>query len=93
MFLQDLIKHTPPDHDDYMKLNIALSKLENVAYQLNEKKRASEEKLAAEVILTKLWGSKHVTESVLLRQDDVVEMVRCYSYVNVKLLLFLLSFY
>ncbi|KAF6032695.1 hypothetical protein EB796_009036 [Bugula neritina] len=73
--IKDLIKHTPPDHDDYMKLNIALSKLENVAYQLNEKKRASEEKLAAEVILTKLWGSKHVTESVLLRQDDVVEMV------------------
>lgn len=70
---QDLIKHTSPEHQDYLQLHMALSKLENVAYQLNEKKRSSEEKLAASVILSKLRIKNPA--SVLLRQDDVSEVV------------------
>ena len=77
LYWQDLLKHTPTDHDDNLPLYLALSKLENVAYQLNEKKRTSEERLAAHLLLNKLSKNtelKHC-KSVLYRQDDVMEMV------------------
>lgn len=69
-----MIKSTPPAHDDYNELRRALTVLENLAFQLNEKKRSSEEKLAAKVMLSKL-GIKNSGTSTLIRQDDVTEQV------------------
>lgn len=71
-----MIHNTHTDHTDYLNLNIALSKLETVAHQLNERKRSSEKRLAASVILSKLLprNTDH-SDSILLRQDDVTEIV------------------
>ena len=76
---------------------MALSKLENVAHQLNEKKKNCETRHAAKIILTKLKIKN--PNSILLRQDDVSEVVSFYplmlTRVNtaiVFLKIFLLSF-
>ena len=62
-----MIKHTSTEHADYLPLHMALSKLENVAHQLNEKKKNCETRHAAKIILTKLKIKN--PNSILLRQD------------------------
>eukprot|EP00727_Mastigamoeba_balamuthi_P012485 m51a1_g786 putative domain containing protein (416) ;mRNA; r:625356-627153 len=42
MLLQDLVKHTPASHADYDKLCSALSKVQEIAVSINEKKRDAE---------------------------------------------------
>ena len=71
-----MIKHTSTEHADYLPLHMALSKLENVAHQLNEKKKNCETRHAAKIILTKLKIKN--PNSILLRQDDVSEVVSFY---------------
>ncbi|XP_067946272.1 rho guanine nucleotide exchange factor 10-like isoform X2 [Watersipora subatra] len=74
--IKDLLKNTPTDHDDHLKLYLALSRLENVAYQLNVKKRTSEERLAARLLLSRISKSNEMKnpDSILFRQDDVNEV-------------------
>merc|ERR1719346_61615 len=43
MLLQDLLKATPPGHDDRMALQLALTTLESLAEMLNERKREAEQ--------------------------------------------------
>lgn len=69
--IKDLIKYTSRDHPDYLDLLHALTTLESIAYELNERKRSSEEKLAAKVVLKKLDIKPAAEDSYLVRQDDV----------------------
>ena len=43
LLLQDLLKATPPGHEDRMALQLALTTLESLAEMLNERKRECEQ--------------------------------------------------
>ncbi|RUS71131.1 hypothetical protein EGW08_021110 [Elysia chlorotica] len=58
MVLQDLIKYTPRSHPDRGSLQLALTELETVAYQLNERKRRSEQKFQARQVTRSLARQK-----------------------------------
>ena len=69
-----MIKHTPPEHADYLCLQTALTKLENIANQVNELKRKHE----IDEVSKQLQDEnkiKHKESRTLIRQDDVVEVV------------------
>ncbi|RWS30523.1 rho guanine nucleotide exchange factor 10-like protein [Leptotrombidium deliense] len=73
LLLDDLLKHTPPDHCDRMSLQLALTQLEALADRLNERKRDSERHFAVKQLL-KDYLSNSTTSSAtryLLRMDDV----------------------
>jgi hypothetical protein len=78
MFLQDLIKFTPHNHDDRMALQLALTELENVAYRLNERKRQSEQKFQARHIVQQLIKQKvqHVIDLRNLDMDPTRRLIR-----------------
>ena len=73
MLLQDLLKATPPGHDDRMALQLALTTLESLAEMLNERKRECEQVLAFTEKLHTLGGKigKNDGTKMLLREDDV----------------------
>ncbi|XP_073955809.1 rho guanine nucleotide exchange factor 10 isoform X2 [Choristoneura fumiferana] len=54
MFLQDLLKHTPPGHADRVSLQRALTRLEALADALNERKREAERTQAFRAALRRL---------------------------------------
>ncbi|XP_063383963.1 rho guanine nucleotide exchange factor 10 isoform X2 [Cydia fagiglandana] len=54
MFLQDLLKHTPPGHADRVALQRALTRLEALADALNERKREAERTQAFRAALRRL---------------------------------------
>ncbi|XP_028171127.1 rho guanine nucleotide exchange factor 10 isoform X5 [Ostrinia furnacalis] len=54
MFLQDLLKHTPPGHADRVALQRALTRLEALAEALNERKRDAERTQAFRAALRRL---------------------------------------
>ncbi|XP_037970854.2 rho guanine nucleotide exchange factor 10 isoform X3 [Plutella xylostella] len=54
MFLQDLLKHTPPGHADRVALQRALTRLEALADALNERKRDAERTQAFRAALRRL---------------------------------------
>lgn len=54
MFLQDLLKHTPPGHLDRVSLQRALTRLEALADALNERKRDAERTQAFRAALRRL---------------------------------------
>ncbi|CAB3221955.1 unnamed protein product [Arctia plantaginis] len=54
MFLQDLLKHTPPGHSDRVSLQRALTRLEALADALNERKRDAERTQAFRAALRRL---------------------------------------
>ncbi|KAG6443755.1 rho guanine nucleotide exchange factor 10 isoform X3 [Manduca sexta] len=54
MFLQDLLKHTPPGHSDRVALQRALTRLEALAEALNERKRDAERTQAFRAALRRL---------------------------------------
>ncbi|XP_050680854.1 rho guanine nucleotide exchange factor 10-like protein [Leptidea sinapis] len=54
MFLQDLLKHTPPGHLDRVALQRALTRLEAMADALNERKRDAERTQAFRAALRRL---------------------------------------
>nr|XP_032517033.1 rho guanine nucleotide exchange factor 10 isoform X5 [Danaus plexippus plexippus] len=54
MFLQDLLKHTPPGHSDRVALQRALTRLEAMAEALNERKRDAERIQAFRAALRRL---------------------------------------
>ncbi|XP_059048470.1 rho guanine nucleotide exchange factor 10 isoform X1 [Achroia grisella] len=54
MFLQDLLKHTPPGHVDRVALQRALTRLEALADALNERKRDAERTQAFRAALRRL---------------------------------------
>ncbi|XP_050558884.1 rho guanine nucleotide exchange factor 10-like protein isoform X1 [Spodoptera frugiperda] len=54
MFLQDLLKHTPPGHLDRVALQRALTRLEALADALNERKRDAERTQAFRAALRRL---------------------------------------
>lgn len=57
MFLQDLLKHTPPGHPDRVSLQRALTRLEALADALNERKRDAERTQAFRAALRRLTRS------------------------------------
>ncbi|KAL3862085.1 hypothetical protein ACJMK2_008080 [Sinanodonta woodiana] len=75
MIVKDLLKYTPRDHMDRERLQEALTELENVAHQLNERKRMSEQIFHGQRIMNKL-GLKAIGDAqvYLLRQDDVQQL-------------------
>merc|ERR1719219_2598431 len=73
LLLQDLLKETPPGHDDRMALQLALTTLESLAEMLNERKRECEQAAAFQAKLRSTGSKLGKTEQarVLLREDDV----------------------
>ncbi|XP_023325596.1 rho guanine nucleotide exchange factor 10 [Eurytemora carolleeae] len=73
LILQDLLKETPPGHNDRMALQLALTTLESLAEMLNERKRESEQIAAFRAKMRQLGGKLGKSENgrVLLREDDV----------------------
>jgi hypothetical protein len=72
LLLNDLLKHTPPDHCDRMSLQLALSQLETLADRLNERKRDSERHFAVKQVLKDyLCNSSNSSNRYLLRMDNV----------------------
>ena len=77
---QDILKHTPKNHHDRENLQEGLTGIENVAHQLNEGKRRSEQKFHGQEILSKL-STKIAADkkAYLIRQDDVKQLSEvCY---------------
>ena len=73
LLLQDLLKATPPGHEDRMALQLALTTLESLAEMLNERKRECEQVSAFTEKLYTLGGKIGKSEGtrMLLREDDV----------------------
>jgi len=73
LLLQDLLKETPPGHDDRMALQLALTTLESLAEMLNERKRECEQAAAFREKLRAVGGKIGKSEGtrMLLREDDV----------------------
>lgn len=72
LLLNDLLKHTPPDHPDRMSLQLALTQLEALADRLNERKRDAERHFAVKQLLKDyLSGSTATNNRYLLRMDEV----------------------
>merc|ERR1719430_728389 len=73
LLLQDLLKETPPGHDDRMALQLALTTLESLAEMLNERKRECEQAAAFREKLRTVGGKIGKSEEtrMLLREDDV----------------------
>ena len=74
LLLQDLLKATPPGHEDRMALQLALTTLESLAEMLNERKRECEQIAAFTDKLSTLGGKigrAEVNTRMLLREDDV----------------------
>jgi len=77
MLLQDLLKETPPGHNDRMPLQLALTTLESLAQMLNERKRESEQAAACRDKLRGVSGklvrgaSGTETGRCLLMENDV----------------------
>ncbi|RWS11802.1 rho guanine nucleotide exchange factor 10-like protein [Dinothrombium tinctorium] len=73
LLLDDLLKHTPPDHPDRMSLQLALTQLEALADRLNERKRDSERHFAVKQLLKDYLSNSTTSSSsrYLLRMDDV----------------------
>eukprot|EP01113_Clastostelium_recurvatum_P039518 TRINITY_DN6041_c0_g2_i6.p1 TRINITY_DN6041_c0_g2~~TRINITY_DN6041_c0_g2_i6.p1 ORF type:complete len:1168 (-),score=332.78 TRINITY_DN6041_c0_g2_i6:54-3242(-) len=74
LLLQELLKHTRPDHTEYDKLGEALTKVKDIALNLNEKKRDSENKSKLFEITAVLEGTyeplfsqgrRHVKDAIL----------------------------
>ena len=75
MYLQDLLKHTPRNHHDRENLQEGLTGIENVAHQLNEGKRRSEQKFHGQEIIHKLSPKLSPDKNAyLIRQDDVKQL-------------------
>ncbi|ELU12632.1 hypothetical protein CAPTEDRAFT_218934 [Capitella teleta] len=78
MLLQDLLKHTPREHDDRLALQMALTELESMTHRLNETKRESESRHDVMRIVRSLAGRSSALKSshqrCLIRQDDCVAM-------------------
>ena len=74
-FLQDILKHTPRNHHDREHMQEGLTGIENVAHQLNEGKRHSEQKFHGQEILAKLSARLQPDKKAfLIRQDDVKQI-------------------
>ena len=73
LLLQDLLKATPPGHEDRMALQLALTTLESLAEMLNERKRECEQIAAFTEKLHTIGGKigKNEGTRMLLREDDV----------------------
>ncbi|KAL4221100.1 guanine nucleotide exchange factor 10-like protein [Mactra antiquata] len=72
MIIKDLLKYTPRDHHDREQLQEAVTWIENVAHQLNERKRQSEQFYHGNQIMSKLPPRGHVEKNLfLIRQDDM----------------------
>ena len=73
--LQDILKHTPKNHHDRENLQEGLTGIENVAHQLNEGKRRSEQQFHGQEIISKL-STKIAADkkAYLIRQDDVKQL-------------------
>ncbi|XP_033763685.1 rho guanine nucleotide exchange factor 10-like [Pecten maximus] len=84
MFMQDLLKYTPPNHHDRCALQRALTELENVAHRLNESKRESEQYLEAKRLLKKLGKTFPERSQKLLRQDNFEQMTKAYGEIVMK---------
>ena len=84
-FLQDILKHTPRNHHDREHMQEGLTGIENVAHQLNEGKRHSEQKFHGQEILAKLSARLQPDKKAfLIRQDDVKQI----SEVKIKTFIF-----
>ncbi|XP_074654119.1 rho guanine nucleotide exchange factor 10-like isoform X2 [Tubulanus polymorphus] len=77
LILQDLLKNTDKEHADRLPLQLALTVLENLAHKLNDRKRESEQRHAANKLLKQLnvkFVQKLNSPNLhVIRQDDVVE--------------------
>lgn len=87
LFLQDLLKHTPHGHADRMALQLALTQLESLAEQLNERKREAEQYQAFREMLAHIGGGAFNARALslgsttdggrpryLVREDNVTQM-------------------
>ena len=69
------MKHTPRNHHDRENLQEGLTGIENVAHQLNEGKRRSEQKFHGQEIISKLSAKLPPDKKAyLIRQDDVKQL-------------------
>ncbi|XP_069119605.1 rho guanine nucleotide exchange factor 10-like isoform X2 [Argopecten irradians] len=84
MFMQDLLKYTPPNHHDRCALQRALTELENVAHRLNESKRDSEQYLEAKRLIKKLGRTLSDRSQKLLRQDNFEQMTKANGEIVMK---------
>ncbi|XP_041377385.1 rho guanine nucleotide exchange factor 10-like protein [Gigantopelta aegis] len=83
MLLQDLLKYTPRNHHDRVALQLALTELENVTHQLNERKRRSEQQFLAHQITSQVIrqinqiANRPMLERPkrLIRQDNLEQVV------------------
>lgn len=74
---QDLLKYSPRDHHDREPLQEAVTWIENVAHQLNERKRQSEQYYHGQQIMNKLNARMHLEKNVyLIRQDDMEQLAQ-----------------
>ncbi|XP_021375472.1 rho guanine nucleotide exchange factor 10-like isoform X2 [Mizuhopecten yessoensis] len=85
MFMQDLLKYTPPNHHDRCALQRAMTELENVAHRLNESKRESEQYLEAKRLLKKLGRTFPERSQKLLRQDDFEQMTKANNSAEIQM--------
>ncbi|KAL5015085.1 hypothetical protein ScPMuIL_009355 [Solemya velum] len=77
--MQDILKYTPPHHHDRRALQSALTELENVAHNLNERKRENEQHFKAQQLLNKMNLKFPVGHRRLIREDDMEEVEIYYS--------------
>lgn len=89
LFLQDLLGNTSQGHPERMSLQLALSQLEQLAEQLNERKREAEQVQAFRSTMrslsAKLPHAAHHHKS-LIRTDDVTQLVSAIlNYVIINL--------
>ncbi|XP_045162260.2 uncharacterized protein LOC123527069 isoform X2 [Mercenaria mercenaria] len=75
MIIKDLLKYSPRDHHDREPLQEAVTWIENVAHQLNERKRQSEQYFHGQQIMNKLTPRMHPEKNVyLIRQDNMEQL-------------------
>jgi Rho guanine nucleotide exchange factor 10 len=80
LFLQDLIKYTPPHHPDRVTLQLALARCETIAEHLNEAKRTKEQQTIVAHLSSRVtqlpFKLRDSPNRCLLLQEQVTRLVR-----------------
>ncbi len=76
-YYQDLIKYTPPAHEDSVKLQMAQAQLERIADYLNEAKRSAEQLLIVQHLASKIQRMPFkLTDTIkFLQRQDAIQWV------------------